>query len=339
MTLKADSIPNSFFWRRFHSILGLWLVVFLIEHLLTNSQAALFIGADGHGFINSVNWISDLPYLPVIEIIFLGLPIIVHGVWGIKYALTAKFNSSPTDGTSPSLPEYAENKAYTWQRVTSWLLILGIIAHVVQMRFIEYPHSVQRGNEKLYMVRLSLDPGLYTLSQRLGVSLFNNEQIIKEREEVGPKASHSKKQKIRSFLTSFKDMFAREQRIVSSRDATTILQAQRLTQERDWVEALEKKPLGEDQIMVVTHDFATASLLMVRDTFKSPVMILLYTLFVLAAVFHACNGVWTFLIKWGVTLSERGQRIARFATTGLMVVLTFLGLSAVWLTYWINLRS
>lgn len=39
----APPLPSAFIWRRAHSLTGLWLVLFLIEHLLTNSQAALFL--------------------------------------------------------------------------------------------------------------------------------------------------------------------------------------------------------------------------------------------------------------------------------------------------------
>ena len=67
-TSTALAIPKAFLWRRLHSIAGLWLVIFIISHLFTNSQAALLIGDDGQGFINAVNAIHNLPYLPLIEI-------------------------------------------------------------------------------------------------------------------------------------------------------------------------------------------------------------------------------------------------------------------------------
>src|SRR5262249_14087387 len=156
-----------FIWRRAHSLTGIWLVLFLIEHLLLNSQAALFIGDDGSGFISGVNFIRDLPYLPVIELGLLGIPFLVHGIWGVKYLLTGKFNSFPTDGSSPSLPQYPRNHAYTWQRITSWILLVGITAHVIHMRFIEYPTSSKINSQKFYMIRLNKDDGLKTLSQRL----------------------------------------------------------------------------------------------------------------------------------------------------------------------------
>jgi succinate dehydrogenase / fumarate reductase cytochrome b subunit len=110
-------------------------------------------------------------------------------------------------------------------------------------------------------------------------------------------------------------------------------------EEANWVAALEKRPLRKGDVIVVANNFGTAELLMLRDTFKMPIMIALYTLFVLTACFHAFNGVWTFMIKWGVTLSERSQRVMRTITTVIMVAVTTLGLSAIWLTYWINLKQ
>ena len=73
-------IPGAFIWRRLHSLLGLWLVIYLCEHLLVNSQAALFFHDDGYGFVTAVNKLEALPYLRVIELVFLGLPFLLHGV-------------------------------------------------------------------------------------------------------------------------------------------------------------------------------------------------------------------------------------------------------------------
>ena len=74
-TYQAHRLPRAFIWRRLHSLAGLWLVIYIIDHLLINSQAALLLGNDGRGFIHSVNAIHNLPYLSVIEILVLGVPI------------------------------------------------------------------------------------------------------------------------------------------------------------------------------------------------------------------------------------------------------------------------
>ncbi len=268
--------------RRLHSLTGLWLVLFLMQHLFINSQAALFIGEDGLGFIKGANDIHSLPYLPVIEAVLLGIPFLIHGWWGIQYLFTGKFNSFPTDGSSPSLTRYPRNHAYTWQRITSWILLIAIIAHVVQMRFLDNPIAVKIDNQTSYMVRLEADTGLTSLSQRLDFELFDHSNIH-----------------IRQIY----------------------------------------KPIQAGQVIAVTHDFGTAELLMVRETFKMPIMIALYTLFVLAACFHGFNGLWTFMISWGITLSEKSQRWMRTLATGLMVLITCLGLAAIWGTYWVNLMQ
>lgn len=221
-TYSAPPIPRAFIWRRAHSLTGIWLVIFLIEHLFTNSQAALFIGDDGSGFVSAVNFLKGLPYLPVIEIFLLGIPFLIHGLWGIRYLLTAEYNSIPTDGSSPSLPQYARNQAYTWQRITSWILLVGILAHVIHMRFIDYPTSAQLDTQHLYINPVEADDGLYTLSTRLGFEIYN------------PKKIQEIKQRILS-----------QPKVQASENPTPeeLIAAQKQREEQDWVAALEKWPL------------------------------------------------------------------------------------------------
>ncbi len=259
----SQLFPLAFIFRRLHSLTGLFISLFLIQHLYVNSQAALFLGDDGKSFISSVNDIHSIPYLPLIEITLLAIPILIHIWWGILYVRTAKFNSLSSDGSAPSLPNYPRNHAFTWQRITSWILLFAIIAHVVHMRFIRYPEEVENG----YAVELVQDPGIDSLAKRLDVKL---------------------------------------------------------------------EPQN-GQIRAVAPDFGTAELLVVREAFKSPLIMALYTIFVLAACFHGFNGVWTFMISWGITISERSQKSFSIVTNGVMVAVAFLGLTAIYLTYWINL--
>lgn len=268
MTTQAEVMSGTFAWRRIHSLTGLWLVIYLIEHLIVNSQATLWLGDDGIGFIRLVNILEALPYLQVIEILLIGVPFVLHGVWGIKRALSAKHNSGGGDGSSPSLP-YGRNRSFSWQRITSWILVVGILAHVVQMRFIQYPEEMRTGNELWYTVSLKKDPGVEQVAARIGVKLEKKGNIIV---------------------------------------------------------AKAKSP-------------GKAMLLMVRETFKSPWWCIGYSIFVLAAAFHAFNGFWTSLITWGVALSYRSQRAFLpicWIGTGLMI---FLGFAAIWGSYWLNLRN
>lgn len=313
-SVKNPAIPKVFIWRRVHSLMGLWLVIYLIQHLLVNSQAALLFGQEGKGFILSVNSIHELPYLPVIELTVLGIPFLIHTLFGISYALTGKINSFGYNGKTPYLPEYGRNRAYTWQRITSWVLIVGIIAHVIHMRFVEYPGMAQKDHQHYFMVTVDEDPGIYTLSQRLDFQLYNQKDIERLKKEIPPKPENRN---------------TPEGRVL----------AQSHQQSKNFIKALEDRKIKQNQYIAVAKDFGTAEVMMVRETFKMPIMMFLYTLFVLAACFHGFNGLWTFMIKWGITLTQRSQRLMLKLATFLMFLVAFLGLAAIYGTYWFNLRQ
>jgi len=293
---ETPPLPSAFIWRRLQSLMGLWLVLFLIEHLLTNSQAALPIGDDGSGFIRGVNFIKNLPYLPVIEVTLLGIPFLIHMVWGIKYLMTSKSNAYANTGKDPYLPEYPRNKAYTWQRITSWILLLLVIGHVVQMRFIHYSTEVRENEKVLYLSRLDKDEGIHTLAKRLNVQLYDEKALAEK--SVQPNE-----------------------------------------QKPAWIKEATNDPLTKGQYLALSPDFGTASLLLVRETFKQPMMLFLYTLLVLAAAYHAFNGLWTFCISWGITLTARSQLNMRRFAVFFMVLIGALGLAAIWGTYFINLKQ
>ena len=176
-------IPQAFVWKRLHSLTGVFIVLYLIEHLLVNSQAALFIGDDGKGFIHAVNQIQDLPYLPVIETLLLGVPIVIHMWWGIVYLRTSQPNYYNRQENKPICSDNPRNCAYSWQRITSWILLIGILAHVIHMRFLDYPTSAQVGTHHFYINRVERDIGLYTLVKRLGFQLYDGEKIKKMKQQ------------------------------------------------------------------------------------------------------------------------------------------------------------
>lgn len=304
-------LSKPFIIKRFHSLMGFWLVLFLFQHLLLNSQAALWIGDDASGFVKGVNAIQDLPYVQAIEILFIAFPLVIHAFWGILYLRTAKINSLPSDGSTPSLTHYSRNHAFTWQRWTSWILLFGITAHVIQMRFLEYPSEAQINSKHYYMVKLEYDQGLDTLAPRLNFQLYSKKRIQElENENLAPPA----------FLSQSPE------------------QKQEIKQKKEWLNKLKSHNLRPVDMVAVSSSFGTAELLMVRETFKNPLMIFLYTIFVLASAFHAFNGLWTFMISWGITLSARSQMMMRHFSNGLMLLITFLGLAAIWGTYWLNLK-
>lgn len=333
-------VPKAFIWRRLHSLMGLWLVLFLLEHLLTNSQAALWLGEDGRGFVKMVSSLHNLPYLQAIELGLLAVPFAIHMFWGVRYLSTSKVNSYSIKEQNPHLT-YGRNKAYTWQRITSWILLVGIILHVAKFRFIEYPNSVQLGQQTFYLVNVNLDKGLYTLADRMQVVLYDESKVLEEQamienrttEEMVVQAAQAlKKQDHSLWRGPFVDQY-------NEQEALLLTTAQDYQQRVNWVLALKKQKLSKTEVIAVAKDFGTATLLTVRDTFKSPVYVGLYTIFVLAACFHAFNGFWTFLITWGWVLKMAAQRFWVCIAIGMMAIVAFLGLAAVWGTYWFNLTS
>jgi succinate dehydrogenase cytochrome b subunit len=323
MSVQASSISSAFIWRRVHSLMGLWLVLYLIVHLITNSQAALWFGDDGSGFVKLVNMLETLPYLQVVETVLIGIPLVIHGAWGVKRALTARTNSGGGDGSRPGL-KYERNRAFTWQRLSSWILLVGLIGHVAQMRFLDAPKKARGPEGERYFVKLNFDQGLYTLAARLDVGLFTAEDAESARKEA-KRMGETPKVKLGDGAYSADEDSAR-------------VMVQRAQEEKAWLEKLGSYDLKCHQVVAVAKMPGTAFLLMVRDTFKSPVMAILYTAFLLAAAFHAFNGFWTFLITWGVILSYRSQRAMLPVSVIGMLALSFLGLSAIWCSYWINLR-
>jgi succinate dehydrogenase / fumarate reductase cytochrome b subunit len=339
MTAAAAAIPKAFIWRRLHSLMGLWFFLFLIEHLLTNSQAALWLGDRGKGFVDMVNAIHNLPYLEVIELALIGAPVLIHMLLGVKYLFTSKPNIRHSDGSTPYIP-LPRNRAYSWQRITSWILLICVIGHVVKFRFLQYPEKLTTGKEDYYAVKVSIDNGLYTIADRLGVALYDQEAIAHEKRALEARKSEEALLEVAKGLNQEKidPWTGPEAQDFNSQKAIILSSAQNYREKANFVAALEKCHLSQGEVLASAKDFGTASLLSVRNTFKNPIYIGLYTIFVLAACFHACNGFWTFLITWGWILKMTAQRAWTTVAATLMAILIFLGLAAIWGTYWINLR-
>ncbi|MPQ26251.1 succinate dehydrogenase cytochrome b558 subunit [Bacillus paralicheniformis] len=68
---------------------------------------------------------------------------------------------------------------------------------------------------------------------------------------------------------------------------------------------------------------------MMADILSSPIMLGFYIVGVLSTIFHFSNGLWSFAVTWGITVSPRSQRIATFVTMGVFVVLSYVGLRAI----------
>jgi succinate dehydrogenase / fumarate reductase cytochrome b subunit len=232
------------------------------------------------------------------------------------YAWTAKPNAHMTDGSTPALPYYKRNHAYSWERITAWLLIVGIVTHVVHMRFIAYPTSVEQGEKQSYLVRVKIDADLPLVVDKLHAKLYDQKALLEKKEALRAKEALLSKQE----KTEGPEYYAKlEDQVLS---------------EKSWLNAASRKPLKKGELLVAAPNPGGALYLVLRETFKKPPLVILYSLFVITAAYHAFNGVWTFMITWGITLTRLSQKRMRAITNILMGIVIFLGLMAAWGTCW-----
>lgn len=59
---------------------------------------------------------------------------------------------------------------------------------------------------------------------------------------------------------------------------------------------------------------------------SNPLIFAFYVVGLLSATYHLANGLWAFLVSWGITIGPNAQRISAYAAAALFVILTVMGL-------------
>lgn len=114
---------NQFYLRRLHSLLGVIPIGgFLLVHLLVNHQATK--GAEA--FNHAAGFMESLPFLIVLEFLFIYIPLVYHGVYGVHIAFTAQAN----------VGHYSQfrNVMFFLQRATGIISFIFIAIHLWQTR-------------------------------------------------------------------------------------------------------------------------------------------------------------------------------------------------------------
>lgn len=112
-----------FFIRRFHSLIALIpLGIFLCFHLLLNSS--VFI--DNEAYLTVINFMKNAPFVIVLELVIIAIPLLFHGIYGIYIAFLAKNNAFQY--------KYYRNLAFYLQRATSFIMLAFILWHVYTVR-------------------------------------------------------------------------------------------------------------------------------------------------------------------------------------------------------------
>lgn len=123
-TVANNQVSREFLFRRMHSLLGVVPVtLFLFFHLFTNASAT--VGEEA--FNEKVEALGHLPFLTVIEFVFIFLPLLYHGVYGMYVAYTSGYNASRYG--------WFRNVMFTLQRISGVFTFIFIIYHLWTTRF------------------------------------------------------------------------------------------------------------------------------------------------------------------------------------------------------------
>lgn len=116
---------SSFWLRRLHSLSGVFPIgAFLLEHMFTNS----FIVQGAEAYNSKIEFLRSLPYVAVLEITLIGVPILYHAFYGFYVWYTGKSNLS-------SYP-YTQNFLYVLQRWTGLITFAYVLYHVYETRIV-----------------------------------------------------------------------------------------------------------------------------------------------------------------------------------------------------------
>lgn len=118
---------NKYLWKRLHTLSGVVpLGGFLAEHLWTNMHAI-----EGPAAFNAdVSYLEHLPFLFIIEMVVIVIPLLYHMIYGIKVMLDARYNVGAMS--------YFRNWMYSLQRWTGAFMVIFIAYHYWQFRLRSY---------------------------------------------------------------------------------------------------------------------------------------------------------------------------------------------------------
>ncbi|WP_235192257.1 succinate dehydrogenase [Cytobacillus firmus] len=131
-TVAPLSNSRRFVLTRLHSLAGLIpLGLFLIQHLMGNALAIL--GSEKYD--EHIQFMLNLPFLLLLEIGFIAIPLLFHAIYGIYLSFISKPNAH--------VYKYKRNISFLLQRVTGIITFIFVIYHVWALRI----SPVISGNE------------------------------------------------------------------------------------------------------------------------------------------------------------------------------------------------
>ncbi|HEX6046975.1 MAG TPA: succinate dehydrogenase cytochrome b558 subunit [Pyrinomonadaceae bacterium] len=120
----AIRLSRTFILRKLHQLSGIFpLGIFLLEHFYTNSKAL----SGAASFNKAVADLQSIPYILLVEIGGIFIPLLYHAVYGLVITMEAR----PNNLAYP----YPRNWFYLIQRITGVILFFFILFHVLNFRF------------------------------------------------------------------------------------------------------------------------------------------------------------------------------------------------------------
>jgi succinate dehydrogenase / fumarate reductase cytochrome b subunit len=83
---------------------------------------------------------------------------------------------------------------------------------------------------------------------------------------------------------------------------------------------------GLNTLSVATH--VPQAFDIVSREFRMAPIFILYLVGITSTVWHLANGIWLFLVDWGITIGERAQRLTGYACIAFGAVLLLVGVNA-----------
>ncbi|WP_071395966.1 succinate dehydrogenase cytochrome b558 subunit [Bacillus tuaregi] len=107
---------------------------------------------------------------------------------------------------------------------------------------------------------------------------------------------------------------------------------------RNWMFLLQRVTGVITLIFVVWHVWETriaaalgteVNFQMMENIVDNPLMLTFYLIGIISAIFHFANGLWSFFVSWGITMTPRSQQISTYVTMAIFVALSIVGVRAI----------
>ncbi len=145
---KEIKISPHFWFRRLHSLAGVFPIgAFLLEHMFSNA----FIMNGPEAYNNQIKFLSGLPYVLWLEVLFIYIPILYHAFYGFYIWFSGKSNMA--------WYPYPANILYVLQRWTGLLTFIYIGYHAYHTRGVNLLYGVEVSYER--MAHLLSDPKIF----------------------------------------------------------------------------------------------------------------------------------------------------------------------------------